>query len=67
MSGTPRGVGAPVARRDEHGARRAESERSEDFRSIELLSRLRRLNKGLGREQLATRRLIHEASSVFGQ
>ena len=37
MSGTPRGVGAPLARRDEHGASAAESERSEDVRSIELL------------------------------
>ena len=35
-SGTPRAAGAPAARRDEHGASAATSERSEDVRSIEL-------------------------------
>jgi hypothetical protein len=35
MNGTPRGVGAPVGHRDEHGASAATSERSEDVRSIE--------------------------------
>jgi hypothetical protein len=35
MSCTPRGVGEPVARRDEHGASVATSERREDVSSIE--------------------------------
>jgi hypothetical protein len=35
MSCTPRGVGEPVARRDEHGASAATSERSEDVSSID--------------------------------
>jgi hypothetical protein len=42
MSGTLRGVDAPVTRWDEHEASAAESERGENFRSIEWLGRLRR-------------------------
>src|SRR5215813_4532206 len=61
MSGTPRGVGVPVARRDEHGASAATSERSEDVRSIELLGRLRRppLN-GPSRAPLSRRRRLNK-------
>jgi hypothetical protein len=54
MSGTPRGVGAPVARRDEHGASVATSEQREDVRSIEQLGRLRRpLRNGPSRAPLS--------------
>jgi hypothetical protein len=61
MSGTPRGVGAPVARRDEHGASVATSEQREDVRSIEQLGRLRRPPlKGPSRAPFSRRRRLNK-------
>jgi hypothetical protein len=66
MSCTPRGVGEPVARRDEHGASAATSERREDVSSIEWLGRLRRppLN-GPSRAPLSRRRRPNEEEFLW--